>query len=341
MRQLAGSLLAGLLLQITPLFAQKVLTASIRELGDLTAEASPFKYVNEDPSDTVVFNSNWDFGDWDIQTFNPYHEQDLSDPFYLSFIDQTYAAPVDRSMVITSRYGWRDGILHRGIDIDLVTGDEVYAILDGKVRYVRSHAGHGKTVVIRHENGLETVYAHLSKQLVKENQIVKKGEQIGKGGTTGNARGSHLHLEIRYEGVTINPEYFFDFESNREIKARESWITTEVTDPRRYSSVKKGIMSVAREMTKTDSDTTAAELSSDEQLSQNIAPDEPAHNESIVQLSASANEAPTTGPYTIKYGDTLYSLARKHQTTVDEICRVNGIGDSFKIKVGQKILLDF
>ena len=73
---------------------------------------------------------------------------------------------------------------------------------------------------------LETVYAHLSKQLVEENQIVKKGEVIGKGGTTGNARGSHLHLEVRYQGVTINPEYFFDFESDV-IISDASWVTED------------------------------------------------------------------------------------------------------------------
>ena len=87
-------------------------------------------------------------------------------------------------MVVTSRYGWRWGRPHRGIDIDLYTGDKVMALFDGKVRYVRYVLGHGQVVVIRHDNGLETIYSHLSRQLVKPNQLVKKGEVIGKGGTT-------------------------------------------------------------------------------------------------------------------------------------------------------------
>ena len=71
--------------------------------------------------------------------------------------------------------------------------------------------GYGKYVVIRHDNGLETVYGHLSKQLVEENQLVKAGEVIGLGGNTGRSTGSHLHFETRFLGIAINPIYMFDF----------------------------------------------------------------------------------------------------------------------------------
>lgn len=339
MRNLAGSLLAGLLLHFHPLFAQEEFIASIDFQPFISASDdldAPSEFSNSDSSDHI---NEWDFVDWDSGSFNPYRDQDLTKPFYIRFDEDFYEPPVPHRMVVTSRYGWRDGQLHRGIDIDLVTGDEVYAMLDGKVRYVRSHAGHGKTVVIRHKNGLETIYAHLSKQLVEENQIVKKGEVIGKGGTTGNARGSHLHLEVRYEGVTINPEYFFDFEKGQEIMARESWVTNEVTDPRRFSSFKKASLSVERELKQEEPVVLEVEVPVEAQKTQESEPVTTALPSG--ELASTALETEPGGPYTIRYGDTLYSLARKHHTTVEEICRVNGIRDSFKIQVGQEILLDF
>jgi murein DD-endopeptidase MepM/ murein hydrolase activator NlpD len=230
-------------------------------------------------------------------------------------------------------------MLHRGIDLDLTTGDDVYAILEGKVRYVRSHAGHGKTVVIRHSNGVETVYAHLSKQLVEENQIVKKGEVIGKGGTTGNARGSHLHLEVRYKGITINPEYFFDFDSD-EIIANACWVTEDISDPRRFSSVKKANFRVIHDLAK-------LAINGEEEISiplalEEIPPADTPETETVrpeVQQKPDSATIPTH--YLIQYGDTLYSLSRKHHTTVEDFCRINGIEYSFKIKVGHKLILGF
>ncbi|MCB0666980.1 MAG: peptidoglycan DD-metalloendopeptidase family protein [Saprospiraceae bacterium] len=340
MRNLAGSLLAGMLLQFNPLLAQEELTASLDLPDGLVEHNRSLGATETYHSDTSRYLSDWDFVDWDSGSFNPYKEQDLKEPFFVKFNENHYAAPVQRRMVVTSRYGWRDGQLHRGIDIDLVTGDEVFAMLDGKVRYVRSHAGHGRTVVIRHKNGLETIYAHLSKQLVEENQIVRKGEVIGKGGTTGNARGSHLHLEVRYEGITINPEYFFDFEKDQEIRARESWITEEIADPRRFSSLKKASLNIERELAHT------SDVSDSKEATESADPEIPVERISLEATSvqdqlASVDPPVSEGPYTIKYGDTLYSLARKHGTTVEEICQVNGIKDSFKIRVGQKIILDF
>ena len=94
-------------------------------------------------------------------------------------------------------------------------GDTIYAAFDGKVRVVKNEGdrrGYGKYIVIRHPNGLETLYGHLSKQIVSEDQIVKAGEPIGLGGNTGRSTGSHLHFETRLAGTAINPAQMFDFE---------------------------------------------------------------------------------------------------------------------------------
>lgn len=116
------------------------------------------------------------------------------------------------SKLITSPYGERWGRIHKGVDIKVYTGDTIRSAFDGKVRIVKYDAnGYGNYVVIRHSNGLETVYAHLSKHIVKENQYVKSGEPIGLGGNTGRSTGSHLHFETRLCGLALNPSLMFDF----------------------------------------------------------------------------------------------------------------------------------
>lgn len=100
------------------------------------------------------------------------------------------------------------------MDIKVYVGDTIRAAFDGKVRVVKNQGrrGYGKYVVIRHDNGLETVYGHLSKQLVDINQLVKAGEPIALGGNTGRSTGSHLHFETRFLGIPINPALLFNFE---------------------------------------------------------------------------------------------------------------------------------
>ena len=116
------------------------------------------------------------------------------------------------STKITSPFGSRWRRMHNGLDLKVNIGDTIVAAFDGKVRIVKyERRGYGKYVVIRHDNGLETVYGHLSKQLVEENQLVKAGEVIGLGGNTGRSTGSHLHFETRFLGIAINPVYMFDF----------------------------------------------------------------------------------------------------------------------------------
>ena len=116
------------------------------------------------------------------------------------------------SRVITSNFGSRWGRQHKGLDIKVYIGDTIRSAFSGKVRIVRYEGGgYGKYIVIRHNNGLETIYGHLSKQLVEENQTVRAGEVIGLGGNTGRSTGSHLHFETRLCGVALNPALMFDF----------------------------------------------------------------------------------------------------------------------------------
>ena len=117
---------------------------------------------------------------------------------------------------ITDIFGYRPRRrrMHYGLDVKVYVGDTIRAAFDGKVRVVKNQGrrGYGKYIVIRHDNGLETVYGHLSKQIVKVDQLVRAGEAIGLGGNTGRSTGSHLHFETRFLGIPIDPALMFDFE---------------------------------------------------------------------------------------------------------------------------------
>ena len=105
---------------------------------------------------------------------------------------------------------------HKGMDLSLKKGDTVRAAFDGVVRYAKyNRGGFGNLVILRHYNGLETYYAHLSKLKVMVNQVVKANEIIGLGGSTGRSRSPHLHFEVRYKDVPLDPQRMIDFDNNK------------------------------------------------------------------------------------------------------------------------------
>lgn len=113
--------------------------------------------------------------------------------------------------VVTSRYGWRNGRNHNGIDLDLEVWDTVRAAFPGVVRFASTFGGFGRLVVVRHYNGLETCYAHLHRIKVKPGDVVSSGQLVGLGGSSGHSTGSHLHFETRFRGVPIDPAHLIDF----------------------------------------------------------------------------------------------------------------------------------
>ena len=114
--------------------------------------------------------------------------------------------------IVTSKFGWRKRRYHYGYDINLNTGDPVKCAFEGVVRFARYCGGYGNVIVVRHENNLETLYAHLVHISVEPGQRVRAGDIIGYGGNTGRSRGSHLHFETRYLGTAFNPADIIDFE---------------------------------------------------------------------------------------------------------------------------------
>lgn len=142
---------------------------------------------------------------------------------------------------ITSRFGPRHRRMHYGLDVKVYTGDTIRAAFGGRVRMARyQRRGYGHYIVIRHDNGLETIYGHLSRRIAKQDEYVKAGDVIGLGGNTGRSTGSHLHFECRFLGVAINPEKLFDFPHQDVVADTYSFKKKKSLAAVRYHKVRRG-----------------------------------------------------------------------------------------------------
>ena len=157
---------------------------------------------------------------WTSEFLNPYKIKinDLPDSTWIDC--RGFVFPVVKSTAannhVTSGFGARRRRYHYGTDIGLKVGDSVVSSFAGTVRIVEYEArGYGHYIVIRHNNGLETLYAHLSKPLVKVNQEVTAGQLIGLGGSTGRSTGPHLHFEFRFLGNAFNTGKIIDESTER------------------------------------------------------------------------------------------------------------------------------
>ncbi len=176
--------------------------------------------VEEAPE--VLIDSTWVrvagyYSIWDTHNINPYRVDGrrIRDTLTLHLVDpprQRFARMPLPTTAITSGFAPRWGHFHFGVDLDLDTGDSVRTAFDGVVRISNwDGQGYGNYLLVRHYNGLETLYGHLSRPLVPVGTFVKAGQVIGLGGNTGRSTGSHLHFEVRYEGNPINPILLYDF----------------------------------------------------------------------------------------------------------------------------------
>jgi murein DD-endopeptidase MepM/ murein hydrolase activator NlpD len=157
----------------------------------------------------VYYNNEWD--------------EDISTLFKDQFtLDATHTLELENSEngcfnmpswgPLSSPFGWRNNRYHKGVDIQLRKGDTVTCAFDGMVRFAQKKGGYGNVVIVRHYNGLETVYGHLYKIKVTEGQVVGSGDLIGLAGNTGKSTGPHLHFEVRFMGAPVDPQYFISFD---------------------------------------------------------------------------------------------------------------------------------
>jgi murein DD-endopeptidase MepM/ murein hydrolase activator NlpD len=184
-----------------------------------------------------IADINPDYGKvarWDTSDINMYHVDmtQFQDTMVYNFSDAKWQYTVPRMGRVTSGFGKRALFgrkFHKGLDIDLETGDTIVAAMSGKVRIARYGNGYGNMVVISHAGGLETLYGHMSQLDVHEGQEVMSGQPIGLGGSTGQSTGSHLHFEVRVLGEQVDPSWVIDQNTLRPItnviKIDKSWFS--------------------------------------------------------------------------------------------------------------------
>lgn len=246
--------------------------------------------------DDSILNLSWN--NEDVHAFKDVEIKNFPDEINLLLVDSThhFHKPVNGRKVY-SRFSSRGSREHRGADIPLSIGDSIWATFDGKVRVLmksRQTGGYGNLVVLRHANGLETYYGHLSKVFVKENELVKAGELIALGGNSGRSTGPHLHFEARYQGKPFDPERIIDFENET---LRDTLIT-----------LKKHYFNIYSHYGQTD--------------------------EQSIQASQRQY-------YTIKSGDTLSRISSIFGTSVDKLCKWNGLSRNTTLKIGRKIIVRY
>jgi len=284
---------------------------------DLLARQAPIdrkmKAVDSVALQRIIYTENYDspaedlYEDWSNQY--AHRETTLPDTFRISLKD--FCMPTD-SRLITSNFGARWGRQHKGLDIKVYIGDTIRAAFSGKVRVVRYEGrGYGKYVVIRHYNGLETIYGHMSKQLVEEDQEVRAGDPIGLGGNTGRSTGSHLHFETRLCGVALNPALMFDFRNQDVI---DDYYIFRKSSYKRESVVANRLRGVGGTSIRTNEADEDVELAT---------------------AAPAASYAQDSHFHKVKRGETLYSIAKRRGTTVSAIMKLNHLKKNAKLRAGQ------
>lgn len=257
--------------------------------------------------------------DWEPNTTNPYTSPLESLPLRnsIALVDSASRFVVPYQTKVFSRFGIRRGRRHQGVDLPLKTGDPVRVAFDGKVRVSKYYRGYGNLVIVRHANGLETFYGHLSKRNVEAGDWVSAGDIIGLGGSTGRSTGPHLHFETRYKGAAFDPSWLIDFETgtlrHRLLRIR-SWY---------FNPNQRYVQSIddEDEIFRTDEE--------DRLLAEQQAKKEAA--------ARAAAEAAAMRYHTVRNGDTLYGIARKYGTSVKHICQLNGIKENTVLRVGRRL----
>jgi len=262
-----------------------------------------------------------------IDTY-PYEAQHMPDTIRLPLRNEmgyaTLMYPIKGR--VNSRFGPRYGGFHYGTDFQLAIGDTVVAVMDGVVRISRvDEGGYGNFIVIAHKNGLETLYGHLDKPLVRVGDFVSIGQAIGLGGNTGRSTGPHLHFEFRFMGEQFNPEEVFDASN---FSFRVDTITLTQGNfahlhryPHRYAPG-----TIIR--------TTPAQLASHTHAHAHT------HTASIASGGQGGqSDTPAATVHIVRKGDTLYGIARRYGTTISRLCQLNGLTRQSVLQIGQRIQL--
>ena len=299
-----------------PVFAQDLLARQApvdrraKRLDSIEVKALTERENTHTPA-AQIYGDEWD---------NRYAHRatELPDSFVINLRHFCMPTP---SRVITSDFGSRWGRQHKGLDIKVYIGDTIRSAFSGKVRIVRYEAkGYGNYIVIRHPNGLETIYGHLSKHLVTENQVVRAGEPIGLGGNTGRSTGSHLHFETRLCGVALNPALFFDFRNQDITGDHYVFLKDRYESDSQLATLERG------------------KVNGGSYTRDQVYGEVGRYNEKAEEAATqNAANTPERVYYKVQNGETLASIAKKVGVSVDAICRLNGFRKDQRIKAGMII----
>jgi len=257
-------------------------------------------------SSIILFPSNDLYASWDTSRAHPYNFQES---FKTDSVEINFISPGEHAFIMpfkgrkTSEFGWRKRRPHYGTDIDLVTGDTVVSAFDGMVRLAKVCYGYGNCVIVRHNNGLETVYAHLSKIEVEVGQPVNAGQLLGLGGNTGRSFGDHLHWELRYLGQAIDAEDLVDFEKG---ELKDGCFVL-----RKCDVTNKYDLRALHGRHKSDIGLTKSEIAYAKKTGKKL--------------------------HKVKSGDTLGHIAKRYHTTVSALCKKNKLKPTSTLRLGQLI----
>ena len=248
---------------------------------------------------------------WVPNSTNPYNIPLDSLPLHNSIclVDSASVFVCPNPVKVFSKFGYRHGRQHQGVDLPLKTGTPVYAAFDGRVRASEYHSGYGNLIIIRHENGLETFYGHLSKREVEVGDWVHAGDQIGLGGSTGRSTGPHLHFETRYKGFAFDPEWIADYEKGK---------------------LRSNVFVLRRSYLNASSHYVPESLDEEEDVY--LADEKIEQEEQRIAAEKAAMRY-----YTVRSGDTLSTIAKKHGKSLSAIQRLNPGVNSNRLRIGQRI----
>lgn len=261
--------------------------------------------------------------DWDTKVPDPYRvpREDLPERIRIRVVDTLGGYKCPNQVKVYSPFGYRHRRRHNGVDLPLKTGTPVYAAFEGRVRLSKYVRGYGNLVIVRHPNGLETFYAHLSKRLAEPEAWVEAGQVIGLGGSTGRSTGPHLHFETRFKGYAFDPQWLIDFETG-ELRSTLFILRRQFLD--------------AGSKYVPDSDLIEDEINEGDARDYALA--EKKHVEDSVAAARLAAELAAARYHRIRSGDTLSGIAAKNGTTVRSLLRLNkGLTARTVLRIGRRI----